>query len=101
MGIGTERREDRALRIACDAGDLEACTYAGWEHQLVGSFQFAARLYRRACDGGNPHGCLRLGGVYARFRRRQTGNARQSCIVKVVTLVIPLLVALLRALQIA
>ena len=68
MGIGTELRKDRALRTlvtACDAGDLAGCTHAGWEHQLVASFQFAARFYRRACDGGNPHGCLRLGHVYA------------------------------------
>lgn len=56
------------LRAACDAGAAAGCTALGRRHETgEGAPQDPQRahdLYARACEGGDGHGCRRLGNLY-------------------------------------
>src|SRR5450631_2044072 len=55
-------------RIACDAGDMEACVALGIAYEIGkgGPEDDAGALgcYRKACAAGNSKGCVGLGSLY-------------------------------------
>jgi TPR repeat protein len=58
----------RAIRRACDGGEMAGCTSLGWlyhnGHGVPRDYARARGLFERACDGGEMTGCRNLGVLY-------------------------------------
>ena len=58
------------LVAACEAGTVKSCLTAASSAETAGDAAEAARLYRRACDLGDPNGCAFAGAVIAQNPQR-------------------------------
>jgi hypothetical protein len=71
VGTGVPRDPARAVtlsQIACDRGELYACTTLGLAYEHGSGIPLdlarAAALFQKACDGGEPRACTNLGLAY-------------------------------------
>jgi uncharacterized protein len=66
-----ETRQAELYRYGCERGVLRGCMDVGWGYEfgqgVLLDHVLAARFYEKACLGGEPKGCGRLGWVLEHY----------------------------------
>ena len=52
------------LERFCKSGNLAACNNLGVSYSNAREYSRAAGFYKKACDGGEPNGCVNLGDIF-------------------------------------
>ena len=76
--------EARELDAACAEGDAAACNQLGYRvrqgQYVLADWRRAADLFRQACDGGEPEGCVRLARMHVHRAAQRRGVALDSAV---------------------